>query len=424
MSLKRPGTTTGLSIVISNPQQSYKPGDTINGHVFLEVPSSIEADSDTLSIQLIGRTSAKITEWSDHTGESQSNSRSCFDLFSPDDTLKILYNGPLQLPRKVSGQTDYELEPQDCEEDVKHSWPFSIAIPNQTSSTSGQNLDERRESGKEDFRRYSFISMDQEGRVAAHPLPPSFNIYREESGPGAFLTGRIEYSLEARSLPGPMKAMVPITIHNDPAPLDDSSNMELERAQRVVRYGKRLWRKPTELHFEIGTPSLYMLDRFAPLSFTIRAMWPSTHVTNNANRQREPAITLKALSLAIASTISAWGSRPGITSPGSQFGRASVRETRQFYKMILSEERDLEKICIPFGLQKQPLDLGQMLSVRIKTGPTNAGAGGEGNLALSQLPPNFQTFNINRCNEVVWEVVLDVAGEDVKLEGKSDISVL
>lgn len=424
MSPKRLGATTGLSIVISNPQPSYKPGDTINGHVFLEVPNPIEADDGTLSIQLIGRTSAKITEWSDHTGESQSSSRSCFDLFFPDDTLKILHNGPLELPCKVSGQADYELELQDCEEDVKHSWPFSIVIPNRTSSTSGQNLDERRESGKEDFRRYSFISMDQDGYAAAHPLPPSFNIYREEGGPGVFLTGRIEYSLEARSLSGPMKAMVPIAIHNQPAPLDDSGNIELERSLRAVRYGKRLWRKPTELHFEIGTPSLYMLDQFAPLSFAIRAMWPSTHVTNNANRQREPTITLKALSLAIASTISAWGSRPGITSPGSQFSRASVRDTRQFYNMILSEERDLEKICIPFGPQKQPLDLGQMLSVQMQTGATNARSGGEGNLASSQLPPSFLTFNIKRYYTLVWEVVLDVAGEDVKLEGKSDIAVL
>lgn len=424
MSPKRLGTTTGLSIVVSNLQPSYKPGDTINGHVFLEVPNPVEAGDDTLSIQLVGSTSANITEWSDHTGESQSSSRSCFDLFFPDDTLKILHNGPLQLPRKVSGQADSQLELQDCEEDIGHSWPFSIAIPNQTSSTSGQNLDERRESGKETFRQYSFISMDQDGRVAAHPLPPSFNIYREESGPGVFLTGRIEYSLEARSLSGPTKAMVPIAIHNHPVPLDGSSNIELERSQRVVRYGKRLWRKPTELHFEIGTPSLYMLDQFVPLSFAIRAMWPSTHVTNNANRRWEPAITLKALSLAIESTTSAWGSRPGITSPGSQFSRASVRETRQFYKMILSKERDLEKIYIPFGLQKQPLDLGQMLSMQMQTGATNAGSRGEGNLASSQLPPSFQTFNIRRCYKVVWEVVLDVAGEGVKLEGKSDIAVL
>src|SRR4051812_5587228 len=119
MSLKRPGATAGLSIVISNPQSSYKPGDTINGHVFLEVPNPIEADEDTISIQLIGRTSAKITEWSDHTGESQSSSRSSFDLFSPGDTLKILHDGPLQLPCKVSGQADYELELQDCEQDIR-----------------------------------------------------------------------------------------------------------------------------------------------------------------------------------------------------------------------------------------------------------------------------------------------------------------
>jgi hypothetical protein len=221
-----------------------------------------------------------------------------------------------------------------------------------------------------------------------------------------------------------MKAMVPITIHNHPAPLGDSSNIELERSQSAVRYGKRLWRKPIELHFEIGTPLLYMLNQCAPLPFTIRAMWPRTHVTNNANRRREPAITLKALSIAIESTISAWGSRPGITSPGSQFSRASLRETRQLCNTILSERRDLEKICIPFGPQKQPLDLGQMLNVQMQTGATNARSDGEGGLAPSQLPPSFQTFNIKRCYKVVWDVVLDVAGEDVKLEGKSDIAVL
>ena len=219
--------------------------------------------------------------------------------------------------------------------------------------------------------------------------------------------------------------MVPITIHNHPAPLGDSSNIELERSQSAVRYGKRLWRKPIELHFEIGTPSLYMLDQCAPLPFTIRAMWPSTHVANKANRRREPAITLKALNIAIESIISAWGSRPGITSPGSQFSRVSLRETRQLCNTILSERRDLEKICIPFGPQKQPLDLAQMLFVQMQqTGPTNAWSDSEGSLASSPLPPSFQTFNIKRCYKVVWEVVLDVAGEDVKLEGNSDIAVL
>lgn len=60
--------------------------------------------------------------------------------------------------------------------------------------------------------------MNKDGRVSAHPLPSSSYIQRRECGPGEFLSGYIEYFLEARLVSAQSnntpRAVAPITIHN------------------------------------------------------------------------------------------------------------------------------------------------------------------------------------------------------------------
>lgn len=219
---ERPKATKGLAICINNLQPSYKPGDTIIGRVFRQVPVLVGAESVIITIQLIGQANTKITELSDHTGESQRSSMSCFNLISPDDTtIQTLHRGPLHIPRTVPGLPNDEIELQSYEEGIGQSWPFSIIIPSQALAGSGHSLATSGRRDDEAFQRYSsIIAMNKDGRAGPHPLPSSLYIQRRECSPGEFISGYIEYFLEARLISAHSnntpRAVAPITIHNPP----------------------------------------------------------------------------------------------------------------------------------------------------------------------------------------------------------------
>jgi hypothetical protein len=109
---------------IDNPQLSNKPGDTIRGHVFRQVPVLIGAGDVKVTIKLTGSVEAKLTEWSDHMVKSQRSYMSSVHLYTGKDTLQTLHHGPLHIPRTVSGLANEDFEPRGYEEDIGRSWPF------------------------------------------------------------------------------------------------------------------------------------------------------------------------------------------------------------------------------------------------------------------------------------------------------------
>lgn len=133
MAPERPRATKYITVCINNLQPSFKPEDTIIGHVFRQVPVLVGAESVIVRIQLIGQAKIEITEWSDHTGDSQRTSTSCFNLIPPDDTtVQTLHRGPLHIPCTVPGLPDDEIEPQSGDEEhIGQSCHFSIIIPSQ-----------------------------------------------------------------------------------------------------------------------------------------------------------------------------------------------------------------------------------------------------------------------------------------------------
>lgn len=61
MSPERQRATKGLAIHIDNPQPAYKPGGTISGRVFRQVPILVGAKVAEITIQLVGHANAIIT---------------------------------------------------------------------------------------------------------------------------------------------------------------------------------------------------------------------------------------------------------------------------------------------------------------------------------------------------------------------------
>lgn len=60
--------------------------------------------------------------------------------------------------------------------------------------------------------------MNKDGRASAHPLRSNSYVQRRECGPGEFLSGYIEYFLEARLISAHSnntpRAVAPITTHS------------------------------------------------------------------------------------------------------------------------------------------------------------------------------------------------------------------
>jgi hypothetical protein len=282
----------GLAMYIENPQPSYKPGDTIRGRLFRQVPVLVGAEDVKVTIKLTGSVRAKLTQWSDHTGESQRSYTSCVHLFTGTDTLQTLHHGPLHIPRIVSGLANDELGPQGYEEDIGQSWPFCVTIPSYTSASWVRG------DTNSPAPQHSFLPMEEDGHVAMHPLPSSLGFGHLECGPGEFLSGGVSYFLEAHLSSVHANRCpwveVRINIQNHQMATRYSTNTKPHISESAVIYGKRFYSKGNEVRFKIETPSTYIVDQRGPLNFVIHAMWPSPPNMAKAKPPRkEPIIRVK-----------------------------------------------------------------------------------------------------------------------------------
>lgn len=399
---------------IENPQPSYKPGDTIRGRVFRQVPVLVGAEDVKVTIELTGSVSAKLTELSDHFGESQRSYTSCVHLFSGTGTLQTLHHGPLHIPRMVSGLANDELGLQGYEEDIGQSWPFCVTIPSHTSASWV------REDTKCPSPRHGFIPIEEDGRVAIHPLPSSLGLGRLECGPGAFLSGGVSYflkahliSVHANSRP---RVEVQINIQNHQLATRYSTNTEPHISESTIIYGKRFHNKGYEVLFKIETPSTYIVDQRGPLNFVIRAMWPSPPNMDKAKPPgKEPIIRVNTFIINLVEIIAI-----GVLRSDRDFTERSHRRIYPIHRTTWLGEQDRDQICIPFGLQSESLDLGQTLGIQMHNPRSRC----EGGRNAPPLPRGFRTFNIKRTYELAWEIVLDIADENLRLEGRRGIALL
>ncbi|SPO07195.1 uncharacterized protein DNG_09889 [Cephalotrichum gorgonifer] len=215
---KQSSATKGLAISIDNPHLSYKPGDTITGRVYRQVPVLVGAQDVTVTLQLIGRAKAEIDEWSDHYGESSRKYLSSVEMFPPSNTKQTLHQGPLDIPRTVPGLAYDKLESQEYDESTCRSWPFAMVIPTHASSISGPGKVVQSRTG---CQRLGFVVADKDGNVAERPLPPSTYKRKREYGSGEYISGCIEYFLQAHLVSvgsnSKPEAVAPITVTSDPA---------------------------------------------------------------------------------------------------------------------------------------------------------------------------------------------------------------
>lgn len=210
-------------LAIHITKNAYCPGDTISGTVYRQVPVLVGENNVTVTVALVGCSKLTVTEWSDHTGESQRTWSSCTRFLHPADNSLTLHQGPLHISRKIQGLAHDHVEPQDpttIESGI--SWPFKIVIPRQTASKQvhmddchgGEVLPGLPSKVKECISR-------GEGRTATmgSELPNQAFHQKEECSPFTFVEGHIHYFVEAslvsegsRSQP---LAWVPIIILNE-----------------------------------------------------------------------------------------------------------------------------------------------------------------------------------------------------------------
>lgn len=198
MAATNPVGRKGLAILISNARLSYKPGDTITGIVFRQVPVLVGEKDVAVTIKFKGKAAVTVTQWSDHTGESQRTYPLAFELFDDLTTIQTLHQGPLEIHRKLEGIADDELGPGGYEEGVGRSWPFAVIVPMQTQEVSlsfGGNISQQPAS--ETFRRLG-LDVSEDGQGPPQCPPSSNYVGRREYAPYEFIHGSLDYCLEAR----------------------------------------------------------------------------------------------------------------------------------------------------------------------------------------------------------------------------------
>lgn len=211
----------GLAVHI--PQKTYRPGDTITGHVYRQVPVLVGEDNVKVTIALVGCSKLTVTEWSDHTGESQWTWTSHTRFLDPGDTSLTLHQGPLHISRKIPGLAIDHVEPQDpttIEGGI--SWPFEIVIPRQTASKqvhmdkchNGDVLPDLPSQVKECISRGEGRTVKVGSELPSHAVQS-----KKECLPFEFVDGYIHYFVEARLVSedsrGGTLAWVDVTIENE-----------------------------------------------------------------------------------------------------------------------------------------------------------------------------------------------------------------
>ncbi|KAL5613086.1 hypothetical protein FOVSG1_002149 [Fusarium oxysporum f. sp. vasinfectum] len=81
-----------------------------------------------------------------------------------------------------------------------------------------------------------------------------------------------------------------------------------------------------------------------------------------------------------------------------------------------------DTIRIPFTTDWQPIDIGEMINLRI--GLQNTGFPQQWTSVQSELTHSFQMYNIRVSHQLKWSVQGEIAGERFKAAGTSDLLVL
>ncbi|VUC31205.1 unnamed protein product [Clonostachys rosea] len=392
-----------LGIELDEDRKSYWPGDVITGYVYRQVPTV--CPTATLEISLHGRAKSKIIEPGYHRNEYRGE----FTLVNSLKTARILVHGPIHIA--ADGGT-------------QNKWPFSVAIPTHV------NIE-----GPGYYIMSTFLSIE-DSSVAKDELPPSFELGSKDDFDEAFVEYYLQASLklDAKGSKGSYTAIQPIRIlrfnpgssitsnhlkrheseltvssfHLEPS----LKNAKLSRSQKM----KKVFGTPSvpslTFNIEVGAPTVIQTDDPNPFQFSLRAV-PQWDKSSKSLRDVPQTLRLTSLDINIWTIVEVKTERRSIgDKDGWKF--ATSLGTKSALKSLSSP------VEIQCANDSPAIDVGKLFKLRIPlylTPPSE--------LAWDEfVRPGIVTYIIKITNQLRWEMEFDIAGENVKIDGKGDLEVL
>ncbi|KAL2866598.1 uncharacterized protein BJX67DRAFT_133137 [Aspergillus lucknowensis] len=391
-----------LSIELENGRfPRYIPGETIVGTVSRTAPGV--APEARVVVTLHGKCKSKIKIKQNQSVRRYESEFNC--LSAPLEAQILLPDAPLHIPEGSAGM----------------SWPFALTIPSIVKDI--------RQSHQ---KRYYYAPSSADG-VATFPPPGTFSTFSESIMRNESFRASVEYYVQAtielshqykgrtRKMTHTVTAPFYLKTVNLGPPIDDFCLRQHRMTNSVVAY--RLVPGVGELTFRQKTRQAFMSSSVPRLAFNLRVTLPHTLQVEN------PSLIPLSLSIEAdhGSTSEIIHDVPQTITIKSFSLRLKPHTTVQAEKHTCFKS-DEEITLIPptaigaldqevsltitprAGSPERPhLDLGEILDFRLrKTG----------------IRPSFRTYNVGRSYSLVWEVQVDVVGEELKLSHQHPVTVL
>ncbi|KAL2841834.1 hypothetical protein BJX68DRAFT_271015 [Aspergillus pseudodeflectus] len=411
----------------SHSKPTYKPGDTISGHVYRVDPSFIP--EATVMVTLLGH--SKTTIRARGPGSSELRYESSFKIFAGCfDTLVLHSRAPLSGPEM--------------------SWPFALTIPFSV-------LDVRDSQHCEGERASFYASPD--GSSGPSFIPPATFAVAEEFSyeDGSRVSASIEYMVQAKieiaqgyydetgkpfvQKVDPVTSPFTLSSVSYSPPMTDLSN-KVETFQRGVSTfrlipgveGKlSLAQKTHQALLSSRVPSFVMrasvsLPRFLQVGYPevipVIVYFEGVSASCKVIEDAPQVITVKSLTLNLRPrTVFLAEFKPSYGGPprrktSKKTGTAipmlpstAISDMKRAYDQEISFTVTSGSTGSGAGSEIQecePLDLGAILDLRM----------------VNHVHPTFRTYNVARTWELAWEMDLEVAGEKVRVGSAHEVVIL
>ncbi|KAF5688582.1 hypothetical protein FDENT_4802 [Fusarium denticulatum] len=371
---------SGPLLGISLDQDTYVPGDIITGHVFRQFQTISPDASVSICMFGRGRTIGVI-------GNNSQEYRGLFDLcYRP----KLIFKGPLHINSSIH----------------KHQWPFTVQLPKYVN--------------------------DSTPLGPVNHMPPSYLLRTKN------MAAVIEYVIKAKitmTIQGHeevLEATFPFKVINitPDSPVADF-RVERHRHQRVIsshrlipgmKDVKASWKdkikqslhssKDPTLAFDlfVEVPSVVQLNNPTPIPFRLLVS-PDREETSDTIRDVAQDVNLLSVRTSIVTT----------TTIICHAGLQVPESTEIDLGLNQAIKQRGETIRIPFATDGEPIDIGEMINLRIgqKTGFPQ-----QWTSVQSEFTHSFQIYNIRVSHQLKWSIQGEVAGEKFKAAGTSDLLIL
>lgn len=386
-----------LAIVLDEGSIFVGDGTAISGSV---VRKSHFVDPDaSVIIRLRGRAKVKII-----LARSQYRRvfRSCFNFIDGASEAYKIHQGPVHIPPNAQDEK---------------KWPFAIPLPSQP------NIEALRRNNKKDG---SFVPLDTTG------LPPTLYVHR--SLVGVLVEAYVEYHLEAILVgsSGRKRHTARQTVHvhsaSSPIPITDfSPRHRSEVGKRII--SPRLVPGMENAKLSVGQKLKKKLgsSQIPAYSFSLQLDFASRLQVGNPN---PIPLQLRATTIRADTSAILQGAPPAIQV--TRFTLSLVSKMDYAFERLMSEKvRNIspplllanytwnatagaDMYFVPFDDASPPLDLGIALGIRTPISPRGA----------EVLFPTFRTYNMKNEKHLEWKIILQVAGETIKYEGRQPVTVM